>query len=161
MNRLKLCGASVLALCAMLAAPAAHAQSFPWSDPGLDPDRRADLVLGQMTLDEKITLIHGFFPRMSKPGPPPGVVSSAGYIAGIPPLGLPALPESDASLGVATAGRANDDAAALPSGMLLASTWSPDIAFAGGSMIGKETRQKGFNILLDGGVNLTREPFNA
>src|SRR5665213_961799 len=96
-----------------------------------------------------------------KPGPPPGVVSSAGYIAGVPRLGVPALRESDASLGVATAGRKDDDSAALPSGMLLASTWNPEVAFAGGSMIGKETRQKGFNVLLDGGVNLTREAFNG
>jgi len=142
-------------------AGTAHAQPFPWSDPSLSPDRRADLVLGQMTLDEKIALVHGNFPRVMKPGPPPGVPSSAGFIAGIPRLGLPDLRESDASLGVATAGRKDDDAAALPSGMLLASTWSPDVAFAGGAMIGKETRQKGFNVLLDGGVNLTRDPFNG
>lgn len=139
----------------------AQTQSFPWSDASLSPDRRADLVIGQMTLDEKLSLVHGHFPRVMKPGPPAGVPSSAGFIAGIPRLGLPDLRESDASLGVATAGRKDDDAAALPSGMLLASTWNPDIAFAGGSMIGKETRQKGFNVLLNGGVNLTRDPFNG
>ena len=162
-----LCGAAAqilggLAIGAVLTAPAgALAQSFPWSDPGLTPDRRAELVLGQMTLDEKIGLLHGDFPRVMKPGPPPGVPSSAGFIAGIPRLGLPDLRESDASLGVATAGRKDDDAAALPSGMLLASTWNTDVAFAGGAMIGKETRQKGFNVLLNGGVNLTRDPFNG
>lgn len=156
-------GAAALGLGALLAAASPHAQpqAFPWSDAGLSPDRRADLVLGQMTEDEKIGLVHGDFPRVMKPGPPAGVQSSAGFIAGVPRLGLPDLRESDASLGVATAGRANDDAAALPSGMLLASTWNPGIAFAGGSMIGKETRQKGFNVLLDGGVNLTRDPFNG
>lgn len=157
----KLWGVSALALGLALTAAPASAQTFPWSDPGLGPDRRAELVLGQMTLDEKIALIHGDFPRVMKGGPPPGVASSAGYVAGVPRLGLPDLRESDASLGVATAGRKDDDSAALPSGMLLASTWNPEIAFAGGSMIGKETRQKGFNILLDGGVNLTREPFNG
>jgi beta-glucosidase len=155
-------GVAALALSAALTAPAlAQTQTFPWSDTSLSPDRRAELVLGQMTPDEKIALIHGNFPRVMKPGPPPGVQSSAGFIAGIPRLGLPDLRESDASLGVATAGRKDDDAAALPSGMLLASTWSPDVAFAGGTMIGKETRQKGFNVLLNGGVNLTRDPFNG
>ena len=150
------------ALGASLAAPAqAQPQSFPWSDAGLSPDRRAELVLGQMTQDEKFALIHGNFPRVMTPGPPPGVVLSAGYIAGIPRLGLPDLRESDASLGVAAAGRTNDDTAALPSGMLLASTWNPEVAFAGGAMIGKEARQKGFNVLLNGGVNLTRDPFNG
>jgi beta-glucosidase len=153
-------GVAAVALCASLSAPA-HAQSFPWSDTRLSPERRAELVLGQMTQDEKLALVHGHFPRVMKPGPPPGVVSSAGFIAGIPRLGLPDLRESDASLGVSTAGRKDDDAAALPSGMLLASTWNPEVAFAGGSMIGKETRQKGFNVLLNGGVNLTRDPFNG
>jgi beta-glucosidase len=152
-------GAGVLALW-LAAAPAFAQPAFPWSDPGLDPDRRAELVLARMTLDEKIGLVHGVFPRMLK-SPIPGVVASAGYISGVPRLGLPPLRESDASLGVAAAGRKDDDAAALPSAMLLASTWSPEVAFAGGAMIGKETRQKGFNVLLDGGVNLTRDPFNG
>jgi beta-glucosidase len=160
MNSRLLGGAAVVALGVALSAPA-HAQSFPWSNASLSPERRAELVLGQMTQDEKLALVHGHFPRVMKPGPPPGVQSSAGFIAGIPRLGLPDLRESDASLGVATAGRKDDDAAALPSGMLLASTWNADIAFAGGSMIGKETRQKGFNVLLNGGVNLTRDPFNG
>ena len=31
----------------------------PWLDPSLSPDERADLVLKEMTLDEKIALIHG------------------------------------------------------------------------------------------------------
>ena len=156
------CVLGAVAMGVLVSAPAhAQPQSFPWSDTKLSPERRAELVLGQMTQDEKLALVHGNFPRVMKPGPPAGVQSSAGYIAGIPRLGLPALPESDASLGVATAGRKDDDAAALPSGMLLASTWNPDVAFAGGSMIGKETRQKGFNVLLNGGVNLTRDPFNG
>ena len=155
-------GVAAVAMGLILSAPAhAQPQSFPWSDTKLSPERRAELVLGQMTQDEKLALVHGNFPRVMKPGPPAGVQSSAGYIAGIPRLGLPALRESDASLGVSTAGRKDDDAAALPSGMLLASTWNPDVAFAGGSMIGKETRQKGFNVLLNGGVNLTRDPFNG
>ena len=163
MDKRTLGGASALALGGVLALCAfggAVAQTFPWSDSRLSPDRRAELVLGQLTQDEKIGLVHGVFPRMMK-APPPGVVPSAGFIPGVPRLGLPDLKESDASLGVAAAGRKDDDAAALPSGMLLASTWNPDIAFAGGAMIGKETRQKGFNVLLNGGANLTRDPFNG
>lgn len=154
-------GASMAALCVGLAAAGcAWAEAAPWNDAKLPPDQRAALVLGRMTLDEKLSLLHGQFPRFMKPMPP-GVVASAGYIAGIPRLGVPDLRESDASLGVANAGRDNDDAAALPSGMALAATWNPEIAFAGGAMIGKEARQKGFNVLLAGGVNLTRDPFNG
>ncbi|MBS0360915.1 MAG: glycoside hydrolase family 3 protein [Proteobacteria bacterium] len=81
---------------------------------------------------------------------------------GLPELGVPALTESDASLGVANAGRGpKDDATALPSGMALAATWDPELAFASGAMIGKEARQKGFNTLLAGGVNLLRDPRNG
>jgi beta-glucosidase len=113
-----------------------------------------------MTQDEKIRLVHGDFPLVMKMLPP-GVQRSAGYVPGVPRLGIPALRESDASLGVANAGRPDDDATALPSGMAIASTWDPAIAEAGGAMIGKEARQKGFNVLLAGGVNLTRDPFNG
>jgi beta-glucosidase len=153
--------AAALALAAALAVPAAgHGQAQPWADKAKSPDARADLLLQAMSQDEKIAVLHGVFPRVMKPLPP-GVVSSAGYVAGIPRLGVPDLRESDASLGVATAGRTGDDATALPSGMALAATWDSEIAFAGGAMIGKQTRQKGFNVLLAGGVNLTRDPFNG
>ena len=153
--------ATALALAAALAVPAAgHGQARPWADKSQSPDARADILLQAMTQDEKIALLHGVFPRVMKPLPA-GVVSSAGYVAGIPRLGIPDLRESDASLGVATAGRTGDDATALPSGMALAATWDPEIAFTGGAMIGKQIRQKGFNVLLAGGVNLTRDPFNG
>ena len=36
------------------------ASKGPWMDKSLSPDQRADLLLGQMTLDEKVTLVHGF-----------------------------------------------------------------------------------------------------
>jgi beta-glucosidase len=146
---------------AALAAPAAgRGEIRPWADRARSPDARASLLLQEMTQDEKISLLHGVFPRVMKPLPA-GVIPSAGYVAGVPRLGIPDLRESDASLGVATAGRSDDDATALPSGMALAATWDPEIAFSGGAMIGKQTRQKGFNVLLAGGVNLTRDPFNG
>ncbi|WP_372783388.1 beta-glucosidase [Phenylobacterium sp.] len=126
----------------------------------LSPDRRADLVIGQMNLDEQVGLLHGVFPRlMAKP--PAGSIPSAGYVPGLPRLGIPALSESDASLGVANAGRKDDDATPLPSGLSLAATWDAKTAFASGAMIGKEARQKGFNVLLAGGVNLLRDPRNG
>ncbi|MGB7199520.1 MAG: hypothetical protein WBG23_14520, partial [Acidobacteriaceae bacterium] len=35
------------------------AASAPWMNRSLSPDQRADMVLQQMTLDEKIDLLHG------------------------------------------------------------------------------------------------------
>lgn len=153
-------GVRAAALCAAAMPMMAHAQTAAHPDAGGSPDSRAELALGQMTFDEKISLLHGEFPRLMT-SLPPGVVKSAGYIRGIPRLGIPDLKETDASLGVANATRTGDDATALPSGMALAATWNPDIAFASGAMIGKQARQKGFNVLLAGGVNLTRDPFNG
>ncbi len=131
-----------------------------WTNTRLSPDRRADLLLQAMTPDEQASLLHGSMPLFMRPMPA-GVVASAGYFDGVPRLGVPALRESDASLGVANAGRVNDDAAPLPSGLALAATWSPALAFDGGAMIGKEARQKGFNIMLAGGVNLVRDARNG
>src|ERR1700745_4130042 len=39
--------------------PASQAQNQPWMQPGLSPDERADMVLKQLTVDEKIDLLHG------------------------------------------------------------------------------------------------------
>jgi beta-glucosidase len=151
-------------ICALVLGAAAIAVAQPaqtWRNPKLSPDRRADLLLQHMSLDEQIALLHGHFPVIMRP-PPTGVPASAGWIPGQPKYGLPDVHESDASLGVANAGRGDkDDAAPLPSGLLLASTFSPQLAFDGGAMIGKEARQKGFNVLLSGGANLARDPRNG
>ena len=141
------------------ARPATPAQ--PWMNPKLGPDRRADLVLEKLGLDQQIALLHGEMPLFMGVRKPPGVVISAGYMAGVPALGIPPLTESDASLGVANAGRKDDDATPLPSGLALAATWNPEMAYAAGAMIGKEARQKGFDTLLAGGVNLLRDPRNG
>ena len=129
-------------------------------DRRLSPDRRAELLLRAMTLEEQVSLLHGSMPAFLRPLPP-GVQMSAGYVPGIARLGVPALRESDASLGVANAGRKDDDATPLPSGLALASTFSPQLLFQGGAMIGKEARQKGFNVMLAGGANLVRDPRNG
>ena len=51
---------------ALALAPLLHAQqpsgekpAQPWMNAGLSPDQRADMVLKQMTLDQKISLLHG------------------------------------------------------------------------------------------------------
>ena len=41
---------------------------LPWMNPTLDPDRRADMVLGAMTQDEKLALVHGDFGDGAKAG---------------------------------------------------------------------------------------------
>jgi len=145
-------------------AAAAPPAGRPWNDKRLSPEKRAALLNRELTLDERITLVHGIMAIPSRVGPIPSeAIPAAGYVPGIPRLGIPALFESDASLGVANPRRARegDGATALPSGLALASTFNPALAYAGGAMIGSEARAKGFNVLLAGGVNLTREPRNG
>ena len=128
-----------------------------------DARASADAIVARMTLDEKIALLHGLFPPMAKGKTANTLIPSAGHIDGVPRLGVPLVRESDASLGVANQveQRKGDVATALPSSLATAATFDPDIARAGGAMIGAEARAKRFNVLLAGGVNLTRDPWNG
>lgn len=141
----------------------AHAQTAPAADTQQASQSRADALVRAMTLDEKLQLIHGYFPPLAKPVPPISMIPSAGHIPGIPRLGIPTLRESDASLGVANQieQRKGDVATALPASIATAATFNPRLAYEGGAMIGAEARAKTFNILLAGGVNLTRDPWNG
>jgi len=136
-------------------------------NPALTAEARVALLLPQMTRDEKISLMMGFFgtdfpPRKSK-APAEARAGSAGYVPGIPRLGIPAQWQTDAGIGVATQGGAAQkrERTALPSNLAMAATWNPEIAYRGGAMIGGEARTSGFNVMLAGGVNLEREPRNG
>jgi beta-glucosidase len=159
MHKILWCAMAALAVAAAAAQPAAR----PWLDRTLPPDARADLIQAQMTRDEELTLIDGYFGVYTGIVPPPyksDMPNSAGYVPGIPRLGIPSLKETDASLGVANGGhmRKGDTAAALPASILTAASWNPQVAYQGGAMIGGEARNKGFNVILAGGINLMREP---
>jgi len=137
-----------------------------WMDKKLTPAQRADRVLKEMTLDEKLKLVFGYFgsdaPWKNFKRPVESYPQSAGFVYGVPRLGIPHLWEADAGVGVASQGGPNvREATALPSGIATAATWDLKTAFEGGAMIGAETRAFGFNVLLAGGVNLMREPRNG
>lgn len=134
-----------------------------WSDTKLSPDVRAALVLKAMTLDEKLAMVHGTFGSSVRKANPADKRVGAGHVPGIPRLGITDLYETDAGMGVANGGsmRPGDVATAMPSSLVTAASFDPSIAFAGGRMIGAEARAKGFNVMLAGGVNLTRDPWNG
>ncbi|MET3713417.1 beta-glucosidase [Sphingomonas trueperi] len=156
--------ALALLLLAGTAPAVSCAQSAPpaWQDSTLAPEARAAALVRAMTHAEKLQLIHGLFPPRAQPAPA-DMIPSAGYVPGIPRLGIPTLRESDASLGVANQveQRKGDVATALPSGLATAATFDAELARAGGAMIGAEARAKTFNVLLAGGVNLTRDAWNG
>jgi beta-glucosidase len=150
-----------------LALLAASAQSGKgkkaWMDTALSPDERAALVEKEMTLDEKITLLHGTGMEGLGPMSPLSVGSNggAGYTVGIPRLGIPAIQMADAAYGIRMSGQNGRYSTALPDNLASAASWDLDAAYEYGALIGRELRDQGYNMTLGGGVNLAREPRNG
>jgi beta-glucosidase len=146
----------------------------PWLDPKASPEVRARAAVAAMTLDEKLRLIFGFSDQaVTDVGKVPddivpaelkaavvarAVKGSAGFVPGIPRLGIPDQTQTDASLGVRNS---LIPSTALPSSLATAASFDPEVARAGGAMIGAEARATGHNTMLSGGVNLAREPRNG
>ncbi len=143
----------------------AATSAMPWMDRSLPPDRRAQSVLAQMTLEEKIRLLHGslgFVDIGETRRADPGALGGDGFVPGIERLGIPPLQLIGAGVGVTNMGRRrNGEATAMPSSVALAASWDTDAAQKYGAVIGQETREKGFNVSLGGGVDIAREATNG
>lgn len=135
----------------------------PWMNTSLSPDERADLVMKEMTLDEKIALLHGVGMPTDEPVTPENAASNrgVGYVVGVPRLGIPGIDMSDAAYGVRSSGVNGRYATALPADVAAAASWDVDAAYEYGALIGRELRAQGYNMSLGGGVNLTRDPRNG
>lgn len=155
---MRLCPATLralagLALTALCLAATGRADDMPrFRDPRLPVEERIDDLLARLTLDEKISLVHGN-----------GTFRSGG----IERLGIPALMIADGPQGVreevsltswAPAGRTDDFATALPPGIALASTWNPQVVEACGRVIGEEACARGKNVMLGPAMNIERTP---
>jgi len=161
---------SLLWLCAVSMGLPVFAQSGSrektsqaWMNTSLSPDERAALVVKEMTLDEKITLLHGTGHEGLGPMSPlaSGSNGGAGYVVGIPRLGIPGIQMSDAANGLRASGKNGRYSTALPCSLAAAASWDLDAAYEFGALIGRELRAQGFNMSLGGGVDLTREPRNG
>src|ERR1700730_18375539 len=135
----------------------------PWLNASLSPDLRADLVMKQLTLDEKIQLVHGIGWGPLVPGSPVPPVNNggAGEIVGIARLGIPSVQQADSAVGVRMAAEQSRYATLLPSVLAAASSWDPEAAHRYGDVIGRELRAQGYNQSIGGGVNLARDPRNG
>jgi beta-glucosidase len=162
--------AEALALMAVvMAVPLAVAQfpgmqqpkHYPWSDASLSPDARADMVVKELTLEEKISLLHGQGFSFNAAGGPSESNGGAGYSVGIPRVGIPAIQMADSAYGVTRGAASGRYSTALPNNLAAASSWDPQSAFDYGALIGRELRQEGYSMSLGGGVNLPREPRNG
>jgi beta-glucosidase len=130
------------------AAPRGKAQD-------LTAEKRIDNLISQMTLEEKISLVHA---------------DTKFTVAGVPRLGIPPLHLSDGPHGVReeinandwrAAGRTDDYVTWLPCVEGLAATWNPQMAESFGKVIGQEAVSRGKNIMLSPGVNIQRTPLGG
>ena len=116
----------------------------PWMNASLSPDERAALLLGQMTLQEKVYMLH----------------EEGDGKLGISRLGIPALVLADGPGGIridsdgVNAGKAT----APPAPIALAATWDLTTAERYGDLMGQEARETGHNVLLGPGLDIARVP---
>jgi len=133
MVKRKLAFLSILINVALLAA---WAQPPSLSTPAIEA--RADAMLKQLSLEEKIDLIGGV---------------NDFYIREIKHIGLPALKMADGPFGVRNYGPSTTFG-----GMGLAATWDPALAERIGAVIGQDARARGVHFMLGPGVNISRSP---
>src|SRR3989441_13378380 len=112
----------------------------PWMNTELSPDERAALLLTQLTLEEKVGMVHG--------------KSNEAYaMAAIARLGIPALTMTDGPAGIN-----EGQATALPAPIGLAATWDLAAAEQYGELLGRETEATGHNVFLGACLDIARVP---
>jgi beta-glucosidase len=157
------CFAIALAASAQSTPQKISAHDWPWMNKALSPDQRADLVIRQMTLEEKLNFVHGTGWNGLRPNAeiPQGSLGGAGYVQGVPRLGIPGINMADSAVGVRLSGTGSHYATLLPSVLGAASSWDPTALFLFGDVIGRELRETGYNMSIGGGVDLARDPRNG
>jgi len=131
---------SAFATSVCLAAPPAPPASCP-------ADGRVDRLLDRMTLEDKVNLIRG--------GSEPARESQgeAGFLPGVPRLGVPSMRFADGPPGVLT----RVPAQAPTATMGVAATWSRATAQENGLIIGRDARALGIDVVLQPLLNLDRD----
>ncbi len=133
-----------LALIAFLTTPLAFAQT---DAPQITGDARVDKLLGRMTLEEKLTLIH------DSREDPREYQGQAGYIAGVPRLNIPGLRLADGPPGVLTRHPSEAETATMG----VAATFDLKLAEQNGVVIGREARALGVDVSLQPYINIDRD----
>ena len=118
-------------------------------------DAEIDKLISQMTLEEKIGMLHG---------------NSMFSTGAVERLGIPELKMADGPLGVreeisrdnwAPAGLTNDFATYYPAGGALAATWDAEMAYTFGNSLGQEMRARDKDMLLSPAINMVRTPLGG
>jgi beta-glucosidase len=111
-------------------------------------DPVVDRLLSRMTLDEKLTLLEGAAEDAATSQ------YQAGYLPGIPRLGIPSLRLTDGPPGVAT----RQPSVGMTSTMGVAATFDSSTAYENGVVIGRDARALGQDVVLEPFVNIDRDP---
>ncbi|WP_290062435.1 beta-glucosidase family protein [Amycolatopsis solani] len=119
------------------------------ADPAAKFSPRVRGLVGELTLDEKLSLVHG--------GTDPNSVGEAGYVPGVPRLGVPSLRLADGSAGV----RVDKPSVVMPAPVALASSFDESLATRYGAGVGREARALGTDVLLSPMVNTIRIPYGG
>jgi len=117
----------LFALCCLLLSvhPRCGAQSSE------NAEQRADKILKEMTLDEKLAYIGGY---------------KTWFIMPVERLGLPAIDMADDERGPSRHG----PYLVYPAGIAMAATWNTELADKIGVSIGRDSRARGVHIILGG-----------
>ncbi len=136
---------SLLSVLAAAVMPLHAQQCMTWDE----AYRRADSLAARLTLDEKISMMRGY---------------DKFFLPGVPDKGMPYIFTSDATQGLRlnlnlpdpTMIRQIDRSTAFPSPIMLAATFSPEMAYEYARAVGEECRASGVEVLLGPGMNIYR-----
>ena len=115
-------------------------------------DKKIDAIIAQMTLEEKVNMLHSKT-NMSSAGVERLGIADMHYADG--PFGIR---EEGVPNGFQSAGWKLDSATYFPTGSALAATWSEELAYKYGTGMGKEARLRGKDVILGPAVNIQRLP---
>lgn len=115
-------------------------------------DPEIDAILEQMTLEEKVNMLHAKHMFVSAGVERLGIADMK-YVDG--PFGIREEMEPDSWTPL---GRETDRATFFPTGSALAATWSPELAYAYGTGMAREARLRGKDMLLGPAINIQRIP---
>ena len=115
-------------------------------------DKEIDAMIAQMTLEEKVEMLHSKT-NMSSAGVERLGIADMHYADG--PFGIR---EEGVPNGFQSAGWTLDSATYFPTGSALAATWSKELAYLYGTGMGKEARLRGKDVILGPAVNIQRLP---
>lgn len=114
-------------------------------------DKKINKIIAQMTLEEKVEMLHSKT-NMSSEGVPRLGIQDIKYTDG--PFGI----REENGDGFRSLGWKLDSATYFPTGSALAATWSKEMAYKNGWAMGKEGRLRGKDIILGPAINIQRLP---